>query len=110
MKRRALLFTLGLLAGLLGSYYYLRHRAPAPTPQASSPAATPETSTPPDPASAPAEIPIQEGKTIDFSSGKPEIRTTNEDRIAIERAKREMDEATKDITFAPTKPKPAEQK
>ena len=106
MKRRALLFALGLLAGLLGSYIYLRHRAtvPAPIQPAPAPAITPEAPPPSDQVSAPAEVPIQEGKTIDFSSGKPEIRATDEDRIAIERAKREMDEATKDVTFAPTKP------
>ena len=99
MKRRALLFALGLLAGLTGGYFYLRHRAPAPTP-----VVTPGSPTTPDPVTAPAEVPIQEGKTIDFSSGKPEIRETDEDRAAIERAKREMDEATKDVIFAPTKP------
>jgi len=104
MKRRALLFALGLLAGLLGSYIYLRHRATVPAPIQPAPAATPEPPPPSDQVSAPAEVPIQEGKTIDFSSGKPEIRATDEDRIAIERAKREMDEATKDVTFAPTKP------
>jgi len=95
MKRRAILFTLGLLAGLLGGYFYLRHRAPAPTLPVSAPAVTPET---------PAEVPIQEGKTIDFSSGKPEVRETDADRAALERAKREMDEATRNVTFAPTKP------
>jgi len=104
MKRRALFFALGLLAGLLGSFFYLRHRASTPPPPASVPAVNPATTATPDPTSAPAEVPIEEGKTIDFSSGKPEIRATDEDRIAIERAKREMDEATKDITFAPIKP------
>ncbi len=103
MKRRVLLFALGLLAGLLGGYFYLRHRAPTPPQAAPPPAIHPESHASPDPASASAEVPIQEGKTIDFSSGKPEIRATDEDRIAIERAKREMDEAAKDVTFAPTK-------
>jgi hypothetical protein len=106
MKRRALLFALGLLAGLTGGYFYLRHRAPPPAtiPPAPAPAVTPATPTTPAPTAAPAEVPIQEGKTIDFSSGQPEIRATDEDRAAIERAAREMDEATKDVTFAPTKP------
>lgn len=99
MKRRALLFALGLLAGLTGGYFYFRHRPPAPAP-----AVSPGSPATPDPVTAPAEVPIQEGKTIDFSSGQPEIRETEEDRAALERAKREMDEATKDITFAPTKP------
>jgi hypothetical protein len=99
MKRRALLFALGLLAGLTGGYFYFRQRPPAPAP-----AVSPGSPATPDPVPAPAEVPIQEGKTIDFSSGQPEIRETDEDRAALEIAKREMDEATKDITFAPTKP------
>lgn len=53
----------------------------------------------------PAEVPIQDGKTIDFSSGRAEVRDEAADRAAIEKAKREIDEATTDITFAPTKPK-----
>jgi len=53
----------------------------------------------------PTEVPIQDGKTIDFSSGRAEVRDEAADRAAIEKAKREMDEATADITFAPTKPK-----
>lgn len=97
MKRRLLYFVLGLVAGLIGGYLYLRHRAPPPPPMA--PAAVP----PPTPAQPMPDVAIQEGKTIDFSSGKPEIRDTPEDRAALEKAKREIDEATKDVVFAPTK-------
>ena len=56
----------------------------------------------------PPVVPIQEGKTIDFSSGQAEVRDDAADRAAIEKAQREMDEATADITFAPTKPQEAE--
>jgi len=55
--------------------------------------------------SAPAAVPIRDGMTIDFSSGRAEVRDEAADRAAIEKAKREMDEATAGITFAPTKPK-----
>lgn len=54
--------------------------------------------------SAPATVPIVEGKTIDFSTGQPVVRDEAADRAAIEKAKAEMDEATADIKFAPTKP------
>lgn len=57
----------------------------------------------------PPVVPIQDGKTIDFSSGQAEVRNDDADRAAIEKAKREMDEATADITFAPTKPKESEE-
>lgn len=98
MKRRLLYFVIGMLVGMVGGYLYLRHR-PAPPPAfAPSPAVRPTTN-PPLP-----EVAIQEGKTIDFSSGTPEIRDTPEDRAALEKAKAEMDEAVKDVVFAPTKP------
>lgn len=97
MKRRLLYFFAGVLAGLIGGFFYLRHRsAPPPVVAPSPPAPTAETKPLP-------EVAIQEGKTIDFSKGTPEIRDTPEDRAALEKAKREMDEATKDVVFAPTK-------
>jgi hypothetical protein len=55
----------------------------------------------------PATVPIEEGKTIDFSSGQPVIKDEAADRSAIQKAQREMDEAAANITFAPTKPQPA---
>lgn len=97
MKRRLLYFALGLVTGMIGGYLYLRHRQPPPP-------IAPASVSPPDPAQALPNVAIQEGKTIDFSSGRPEIRDTPEDRAALEKAKREMDEATKDVVFAPTKP------
>ena len=52
----------------------------------------------------PAFVPIQDGKTLDFSSGHAVVKDTPEDRAALERALKEMDEATKDVTFPATKP------
>ena len=101
-KRRLLYFLAGVLAGLIGGNLYQRHRSAPPPEVAPSPTA-PTTETNPLP-----DVAIQEGKTIDFSSGKPEIRDTPEDRAALEKAKREMDEATQDIVFTPTKPAEAD--
>jgi uncharacterized membrane protein len=42
-----------------------------------------------------------EGKTIDFSSGKPVVTDSPEDRAALEKALREIAEATRDVTFGP---------
>lgn len=48
-------------------------------------------------------VAIEDGQTIDFSSGKAVVKDTSEDQAAMEKAKKEIDEATADVTFAPTK-------
>lgn len=48
-----------------------------------------------------------EGQTIDFSSGQPVVKDSPEDRAAIAAALKDMEEATKDVTFGPP-PKPPE--
>jgi hypothetical protein len=54
-------------------------------------------------------IPIQDGKTIDMSSGRPVVQDDARSRATIEKAVREMEEAAKSVTFRPT-PAPAEKK
>ncbi len=49
------------------------------------------------------EVPIQNGATIDFSIGAPVVRSGGEDTLAIEKALKEMEAATKDTKFAPPK-------
>jgi hypothetical protein len=49
------------------------------------------------------EVPIQDGATIDFSIGAPVVRSGGEDTLAIEKALKEMEAATKDTKFGPTK-------
>jgi hypothetical protein len=73
---------------MVAGYLYLR--APAPMPAPAAPPSTP-----------PANIAIKDGQTIDFSSGRPVVTESAEDRAALERAKREMEEAAKDVTFSP---------
>ncbi len=54
---------------------------------------------------------LNEGKTIDFSSGKGVVSDTPEDRAAMEAALREIEEATRDIKFtAEPQPAPGEPK
>jgi hypothetical protein len=86
MKRKLPLLALGLLTGLAAGYFFLRH----PSPPAPAEAALP-----------PPFVPIEDGKTIDFSGGRAEVRDTPEDRAAMEHALREMEAAAKDITFGP---------
>ncbi len=49
------------------------------------------------------EVPIQHNATIDFSLGAPMVRSGGKDQEALDRALKEMAEATKDTTFPPTK-------
>jgi hypothetical protein len=47
-------------------------------------------------------VAIQDGKTIDFSSGKPVVKDGAAEKAIIEKAEKEMTDAAKDVTFAPT--------
>lgn len=85
MKRRILLLVGGLILGATAAYF-LPSRPPA------------ETAEPP--------VAIQDGKTIDFSSGRAEVRDTPEDRAALESAVKEMEAAAKEVTFSPTSASP----
>ena len=58
----------------------------------------------------PPEVPIQDGKTIDFSSGVPIVKDNAKEQAAIDRSVKAMEEATKNVTFAPPAPAPAEAK
>lgn len=46
-------------------------------------------------------VAIEDGKTIDFSSGKPVVKDSTQDKAAIDKAVKEMDDAAKDVTFGP---------
>ncbi len=55
-------------------------------------------------AAPPPEVPIQDNATIDFSTGAPQVRVQGKDAEALDRALREMAEATKGATFPAKKP------
>ena len=96
--------------------------APAPAPV--SPPLTPFVSTAVGPAKpVPAEqalvvrsgeygmpVPIQDGKTIDMSSGRPVVRDDARSRAALERGVKEMEEAAAGVTFGPRPAPTAEKK
>lgn len=57
----------------------------------------------------PVDLAKHEAKTIDFSSGKPVVKDTPEDRAALQQGLKDIEEATRDVTFkaekkAPKKP------
>jgi hypothetical protein len=47
---------------------------------------------------------IQDNATIDFSSGKPVVKDSAQEKAIIDAAVKEMDDAVKDVVFAPTSP------
>lgn len=47
------------------------------------------------------EVPIKNGATIDFSSGKPVVKDTPAEKTKIDRSVTEMTKATSDVTFPP---------
>lgn len=49
-------------------------------------------------------VAIENGQTIDFSSGQAVVTETEEDKAALNKAKSEMDEATAEVTFQPKPP------
>jgi hypothetical protein len=51
-------------------------------------------------------VPIQDGKTLDFSSGTPDVANSAADKAALDAGVKAIDEATKNITF-PAAPTPA---
>jgi hypothetical protein len=90
---------------------------PAPSP----PAAFPPPAVPPQPVFVPAPprhtagpthvapeatVPIQDGATIDFSTGSPQVRSGGADAEALAKALKEMAEATSNVTFPPSAPPP----
>jgi len=96
MKRKIIWLALGILIGMTGAYFYRRTVTTPPNTAAA-------TQTSP---AAPPEVAIEDGKTIDFSSGRAEVRETPEDRAALEKARREMEEAAREVKFTPAKPAP----
>lgn len=81
----------GAIAGV--SWYVIDRRARMHAAPPARPAAAPP---------APfVDLTKHEGQTIDFSSGQPVVKDSPEDRAAIAAALKDMEEATKDVTFSP---------
>lgn len=83
--KRILLWLLALAAAIYVGYRLLQ---PRPTP----------------PPPARAFVPIPDGATIDFSSGQAIIKDSAAEKTLIDAAVREMNDAAKNIQFAPLVP------
>jgi hypothetical protein len=111
---------------VLGAIYFLRRGSPAakPSPVAAQPT-TPPARTPAPPAATPVAepapaaaapmvqagphgelVPIQDGKTIDMSSGRAVVKDDAKSRTAIAQGVKEMEAAAASVTFGP-RPAPA---
>jgi hypothetical protein len=53
------------------------------------------------------EVAIQDGKTIDFSSGKPVVKDSAKEKAEIDKAVKEMEEAAKGVSFTSPSASPA---
>jgi len=54
----------------------------------------------------PVDLAKHDGQTIDFSSGKPVVKDSPEDKAALDAAAKDLAEASKGVTFDPPKKKP----
>lgn len=98
---KARVFWFFILTAMLVAVVALWRRTPHPAVQ---PAITPSASQPVPPTQPKADVAIQDGKTIDFSRGAPVIKDDAKERAALESAVKEMQDATKDVTFGPRTP------
>jgi hypothetical protein len=85
MKRVVTWLVVVLLAGAAGWWGWKRFRPPP----------------------APVDLAQHDGQTIDFSSGQPVVRDSVGDKAALEKAAKEMAEATNGVTFEAPRKKPA---
>jgi hypothetical protein len=105
MKSRALWVFVVVAALVLAAVLWWRNQAAAPSP-AGHPAGA-QTAVPGSPApKAKPEVSIEDGKTIDFSSGVPIVKDDAKEKAAIERSVKAMEEAAKEVTFGPPPPAP----
>lgn len=99
------LIALALMVVLVGLALIFsgRKRAVAPArDSAASPATPPTTST-----TQKTTVAIQDGKTLDFSSGKPVLKDSADEKAIIEQSVKEMNEAAASVTFGPASKAPA---
>lgn len=103
-RPRLIALLVSALATGAALWFYLAplRRAPAPAPAVpGGPAArAPELVLLPTRAPTPTPVPIQDGKTLDFSGGTAVVKENADDKAALDQGLKEIDEATKSVTFS----------
>ena len=106
MKSRTFWAFVALTVLVIGAAYWWRQRPHQP-PTSGAPVGVGAAAT----KKQKAEVAIQDGKTIDFSSGLPIVKDDAKQKAAIEKSVKEMELAAKGVTFPPKAPgekKPAD--
>jgi hypothetical protein len=135
MRRRLYFLLLAVAAGIALGWWGSHRSTPETVPQAAAPGRKHLSPPPPEPVQPPPAsieplvlaptpftpppvvvpgarpaVRIQDGKTIDFSSGKPVVKESGEEKAIIDAAVKEMDEAAKNVRFGPTPPATGEKR
>jgi hypothetical protein len=95
LNTRLPLIALVLLAfvAVTGGSFYLMRRGAVSRPQADVPGKSPAF------AARKPEIAIEDGKTIDFSTGMAVVKDSDEEKAALARAAKDLEEASHGVTF-----------
>jgi hypothetical protein len=100
-RQRLIALLVSALATGAALWFYLEPRRRAPAVAPATPAAAPqELVLLPTRAPSPTPVPIQDGKTLDFSGGTAVVKENADDKAALDQGLKEIDEATKSVTFA----------
>jgi hypothetical protein len=117
MKSRVPWIVIVVGAVLVGALFFLRERPTRPPRDivAAPPGESPGGFTPAKvdlkmPLPKPDLVEIQDGKTIDFSSGLPIIKDSEKDKAALDRAVKEMEAAAASVSFSAPQTPAAEAK
>jgi hypothetical protein len=102
-RPRLIALLVSALATGAALWFYLEplRRVPAPAAAGATPAGpAQELVLLPTRAPTPTPVPIQDGKTLDFSGGKAVVKDNADDKAALDQGLKEIDEATKSVTFS----------
>jgi hypothetical protein len=90
MRSKSILIVLAVCIGIALGYWWMKRA------KVSVPSNAPKSN-----------VQIEDQKTIDFSSGKAVVKDSADDKAVMDKAVKEMNDATKNFTFGPTTPPPA---
>jgi hypothetical protein len=102
-RSRLIALLVATVAAGVALWFYLVPLRRAPAAGATAPAQ--ELVLLPTRSPSPTPVPIPDGKTLDFSGGSAVVKTTAGDKAALDQGLKEIDDATKSVTF-PANPAP----